>query len=80
MRDHLQSINVTLLDQLEQLFPIHVHRPLSVADEADTTFHQRADVEVVSLKGVVGLLEVKMRRRERIIAKEYSRIDRKSVV
>jgi hypothetical protein len=62
MRDHLQRINVTLLDQFEQLFPIHVHRRLSVADEADATFHQRADVEVVSLKGVVGLLEAKMRR------------------
>ena len=62
MRDHLQRINVTLLDQFEQLFPVHVHRPLSVADEADTMFHQRADAEVVSLRVLVGLLGVKMRR------------------
>ena len=74
MRDHLQRINVTLLDQFEQLFPVHVHRPLSVADEADTMFHQRADAEVVSLRVLVGLLGVKMRR-ERSVARNTHESD-----
>ena len=73
MRDHLQRINVTLLDQFEQLFPVHVHRHLSVADEADTMFHQRADVEVVSLKGVSRFVGSQNEERTKR-CKEYSRI------
>lgn len=47
--DHLQRVNLAFLDVLEQLLPVEVDGCLSVANQADTTLHQRANVEVVGL-------------------------------
>lgn len=46
---HLQGIDLALLDHLQKLLPVEVDGCLSVADKADTTLHQRANVEVVGL-------------------------------
>lgn len=47
--NHLQGVNLALLNHLEKLLPVEVDGSLSVADEANTALHQRANVEVVGL-------------------------------
>lgn len=47
--NHLQRVDLAFLDHLKKLLPVEVDRCLSVADQADTALHQRANVEVVGL-------------------------------
>lgn len=47
--DHLERVDLPVLDHLEERLPVEVHGCLAVADEADAALHERADVEVVAL-------------------------------
>lgn len=38
--DHLQGVNLALLDHLEKLLPVEVDGCLSVTDKTDTALHQ----------------------------------------
>jgi len=46
---HLQRVNFARLNLLEKFVPVQMDWCLSVTDEANTTLHKRADVEVVGL-------------------------------
>lgn len=39
--DHLERVNLILLDLVQQVVPVHVNRSLAVTDESDTALHQR---------------------------------------
>jgi len=39
VRDHIEGVELAVLDHLEELFPVFVYRRLTVADEADTALH-----------------------------------------
>lgn len=52
MRDHLERVNLATVDHLAELIPVLVDGGLAVADEADATLHQGADVEVVGVADV----------------------------
>ena len=47
--EHHERVGLAFLDHGEKFFPVEVDRGLTVADEANTTLHERADVEVVGL-------------------------------
>ena len=49
MADHLERIDLALLDHLQERLPVQVDGRLAVTNEADTALHQGADVEVVGL-------------------------------
>ena len=38
--DHLERVNLVLLDLVQQVVPVHVNRSLAVANESDTALHQ----------------------------------------
>jgi hypothetical protein len=40
--NHLEGINLSLLNLVEQFVPVLVNGSLAVTDESDTTFHQGA--------------------------------------
>lgn len=65
VRHHLQRIELALLDLLHELVPVLVDWSLTIANEADTTLHQRADVEVVGLSMVLVLEIMKLCKIER---------------
>lgn len=50
VRNHLERVDLPILDHLEKRLPVEVHRRLAIADEADTAFHQGTNVEVVGLQ------------------------------
>jgi hypothetical protein len=39
--NHLERVDLILLDLVEQVVPVHVHGSLAVADETDAALHQR---------------------------------------
>lgn len=47
MGDHFQRLNLTRLDLLEQIMPVEMDWRLAVANEADASLHQTANVEMV---------------------------------
>lgn len=55
VREHEVGVELAVLDHLEEGLPVHVHGRLAVADEADASLHEGADVEVVGLLGRGGL-------------------------
>lgn len=55
VREHEVGVELAVLDHLQEGLPVHVHGGLAVADEADATLHEGADVEVVGLLGRGGL-------------------------
>ena len=46
MGHHLQRIDLAALNALEEVFPVEVDGCLAIADEADSTLHERACSEV----------------------------------
>lgn len=49
VRDHLQRIQLSILDLLHEMLPVLVHWGLTVTNKANTALHQRPDVEVICL-------------------------------
>ena len=46
-------VDLALLDVFEKFLPVEVHGGLAVSDQADTAFHDGADVKVVCLRNVL---------------------------
>jgi len=47
--NHLERVDLTALNLLKKLLPVEVDWSLTVTNEANTTLHERANVEVVGL-------------------------------
>lgn len=47
--DHLEGVDLALLNHHQQLLPVEVYGRLAVSDEANTALHKGADVEVIGL-------------------------------
>ena len=57
MAEHLERIDLVLLDHFKEFVPVKLNGCLSVSDQANTTFHQGANVEVVGLKMKVSAIQ-----------------------
>jgi hypothetical protein len=49
MGDHMQRMDLLLLNILQEVFPVFLDRSLSIAMETDSRLHQGTNVEVVTL-------------------------------
>lgn len=50
VRNHLQRVQLALLDLPQKFLPVLVDGRLSISNETNSTLHQRSNVEVVGLR------------------------------
>lgn len=61
VRHHIEGVDLALLDELHEIFPVFLNGSLSIANETDTRLHQCANVKVIGLTKATSSHDQQMR-------------------